>query len=422
MPNFTYEAVDANGVFSQGSLDVFNQREALQRIKDMGLFPTAVHLVEARTKALTSPPSVRPRAFRLKFPRTFCRVKPSALAVFTRSLATLVDVGMPLLRGLRLLEKQETNHDFKRVIGAVAQSIESGSSLTEALSAHPKVFNRLYVNMVRAGEAGGIVDQILRRQAEFMEKAERIKGKVKSAMFYPMAVMTVAAAIVTLLMAFVIPRFESVFDGLLGGRPLPAFTRAVFHISGLFKDHILVAGAALVVLFVGFRLLVATHTGRYWFDGFKLFVPGLGKVFRKVALARFSRTLGTLLSSGVPVLQALSIVKETTGNTVVSSMVGNIHNSVKEGGTMTDPFRAAKIFPEMVGGMVDVGEQTGALPEMLIKIADRADEEVDNAVSAITSLLEPVLLVFLAVVVGSIVIAMFLPLIVLIQDFGGDGR
>lgn len=420
MPNYSYEAVDASGLMSKGSLEVPDQSEALQRIKDMGLFPVSVR--PKPNHAARALAAARPRKIPLRFPRGFQSVKPASLAVFTRQLATLVDVGMPLLRGLRLLERQETNPEFKRVIGAVSQSIESGSSLTEALSAHPKIFSQLYVNMVRAGEAGGIVDQVLRRQAEFMEKAEKIKGKIKSAMFYPTSVMLVAAAIVTLLMAFVIPRFQSVFDGLLGGRPMPAFTVAVFRVSGLVKDHLLVVGAALAAAFVIFRLIIATAAGRRWFDGFKLFIPVLGGLFRKVSLARFTRTLGTLLGSGVPVLQALSIVKETTGNVVVSTMVGKIHDSVKEGGTMADPFKASKIFPEMVGGMVDVGEQTGALPDMLIKIADTCDEEVDNAVSALTSLLEPVMIVFLAVIVGSIVIAMFLPLIIIIQDFGGGGN
>jgi len=418
MPNFTYEAVDASGMPNRGSLEVLNQSEALQRIKEMGLFPTAV--CPQKNRAPRALPAVRPKSFPLRFPRRFNRLKPSALAVFTRQLATLVDVGMPLLRGLRLLEKQESNREFKRVIGQVAQTIESGGTLAEALSAHPRVFNQLYVNMVRAGEAGGIVDQVLRRQAEFMEKAEKIKGKVKAALFYPSAVMCVAAGIVMLLMAFVIPRFQSVFDGMLGGRSLPAFTQAVFNLSAIIKEHIFVVGGIVAVCIVAFRLFVATGVGRRWFDGFKLMLPAVGKVLRKVSLARFSRTLGTLLGSGVPVLQALVIVRETAGNVVVGAMVGKIHASVKEGGTMSDPFKAARIFPEMVGGMVDVGEQTGALPEMLIKIADNCDEEVDNAVTAMTSLLEPVMIVFLAVVVGSIVIAMFLPLLTIIQDLTGQ--
>lgn len=282
--------------------------------------------------------------------------------------------------------------------------------------AHPKVFSPLYVSMVRAGEAGGILDQVLRRQADFMEKSQKIKGKIKAGMFYPAAVMTVAAAIMTLLMVFVIPRFQSVFEGLLNGRPLPAFTLAVFHVSALVKNHIIVVGLGLLVLGVLFQMFIHTHTGRKWFDGFKLIMPVLGTVFRKVSLARFTRTLGTLLTSGVPILQALNIVRETAGNAVVGDMISKVHDNVKEGGTLAEPFKASRIFPEVVGGMVDVGEQTGALPEMLLKIADNCDEEVDNTVSAMTSLLEPVMLVFLAVIVGSIVIAMFLPLIRIIQD------
>ncbi len=422
MPNYLYEAVDASGLMNKGSLDVLNQTEALQRIKEMGLFPTTIRPESTRPRKTVTAGQPGKFQLRLRFPRGSGGVKPSALAVFTRQLATLVDVGMPLLRSLRMLERQETNPGFKRVIGLVAHSIESGSSLAEALAAHPKTFNPLYVNMVRAGESGGIVDQVLRRQAEFMEKAEKIKGKVKSAMFYPAAVMAVAAGIVTLLMVFVIPRFQAVFDGLLGGRAMPAFTLLVFHISGIIKNHILIVGMMWMAIVLAFQVFIHTQTGRYWFDGFKLFVPILGKLFRKIALARLSRILGTLLASGVPVLQALSIVKETTGNVVVGALVGKIHDSVKEGGTMADPFKASKIFPEMIGGMVDVGEQTGALPDMLIKVADTSDEEVDNAVSAMTSLLEPVMLIFLAVIVGSIVIAMFLPLIVLIQDFGGGGN
>jgi type IV pilus assembly protein PilC len=332
---------------------------------------------------------------------------------------------MPLLRGLHILQKQEGNPEMKRVIGAVAQTIESGGTMAEALAAHPKVFSALYVNMVRAGEAGGIVDEVLRRQAEFMEKAEKIKGKIKAAMFYPVAVMLVAAGIMSLLLVFVIPRFQSVFDGLLGGRRMPSFTLAVFHISELVRSHIVMVGLTLAAVIVAFQLFIRTQTGRRWFDGFKLIMPVMGVIFRKASLARLARTLGTLLGSGVPVLQSLLIVKETVGNVVVGEMVTRIHASVKEGGTLAEPFKAAKIFPDMVAGMVDVGEQTGALPDMLLKVADTSDEEVDNAVTAMTSLLEPVMIVFLAVVVGSIVIAMFLPLITIIQDpavTGGDGQ
>jgi type IV pilus assembly protein PilC len=289
--------------------------------------------------------------------------------------------------------------------------VETGGSMSEALSAHPKVFSKLYVNMVRAGEAGGILEQVLKRQAEFMEKAMRIKGKIKAAMFYPASVMLVAVGIITLLMTFVIPRFQLVFAGLLPGGQMPAFTMLVINTSDLVRNHILAAGLLLIVAFTAFQFFIRTRAGRWWFDGLKLAMPITGRVSKKVSLARLTRTLGTLLSSGVPILQALAIVRETAGNVVVADMISKVHDNVKEGGTLAEPFKAAKIYPPMVGGMVDVGEQTGALPDMLLRIAETSDEEVDNAVSAMTSLLEPVMIIFLAVVVGSIVIAMFLPLI-----------
>ncbi len=423
MSNYSYEALDAGGLISRGTLDVTDQREALDRLRQMGLFPTRV-----RPESPAQPRS-RPRAVAVRTTSLFPirlpegRIKTAALAVFTRQLATLVDVGMPLLRGLRLLQEQETNRTLKRVLSDVATTVESGGTLSEALAAHPRVFSRLYVNMVKAGETGGIVELVLRRQAEFMEKALKIKGKIKAAMFYPVAVLVVASGILTLLLVFIIPRFQTVFEGLLGGKPMPAFTVAVLKISDVFKSHFLAVGILLAALAVAFKLFICTRPGRRWFDGLKLVLPALGRVFKKVALSGFSRTLGTLLGSGVPVLQALAISKETAGNAVVGGMISKIHDNVKEGGTLAEPLKASRIFPAMIGGMVDVGEQTGALPDMLLKIADTCDEEVDNAVTAMTSLLEPVMIVFLAVVVGSIVIAMFLPLIVIIQDpgLGGGG-
>lgn len=418
MSNFIYEAVDAGGLRSKGSLDVLDQSEALRRIKEMGLFPTMIRLASTAPTRTRSTTVRKTRQFSVQLGTG--RVKPAALTVFTRQLATLVNVGMPLLRGLRLLQEQEGNPVLKHVISEIARTVETGGTMSEALAAHPKVFSPLYVNMVRAGELGGVLEEVLRRQAEFMEKGMRIKGKIKAAMFYPAAVMVVAAAIVALLMVFVVPRFQAVFDGMLNGRPMPVFTVAVFKVSAIVKDHILVTGGVLLAAFVLFQLLIRTEAGRWWFDRFKLRMPVLGPVSRKVSLARFTRTLGTLLSSGVPILQALTIVKQTAGNVVVARMISRIHDNVKEGGTLAEPFKAAGIFPAMVGGMVDVGEQTGALPEMLMKIADASDEEVDNAVSAMTSLLEPVMIIFIAVIVGSIVIAMFLPLLRIIIDLTSD--
>jgi type IV pilus assembly protein PilC len=256
-----------------------------------------------------------------------------------------------------------------------------------------------------------------------MEKALKIKGKIKAAMFYPVAVLVVATGILALLTVFVIPRFQAIFDGLLNGRPMPAFTVLVLKISDVFKSHFLTVGMVGLALAVVLPMLVRTRRGRRWFDRFKLIMPIIGPVCRKVVLSRFARTLGTLLGSGVPILQALTIVKETAGNVIVGGVISEIHDSVKEGGSIAGPLKESRIFPAMVSGMVDVGEQTGALPDMLMKIADTSDEEVDNAVSAMTSLLEPVMIIFLAIVVGSIVIAMFLPLIAIIGDgpIGGGG-
>jgi type IV pilus assembly protein PilC len=422
MSNYSYEAVDASGLRKYGSLEVLTQSEAIRRIKEMGLYPLAVKNGLAPRQALNT---AKPKSFQLPAWMTERRIKSPEIMVFTRQLATLLDAGLPLLRGLRLLQEQEENRSLKRIIGEMGLCIESGGNLSEALAAHPKVFSPLFVNMAKAGETGGILELVLKRQAQFMEKAHNIKGRVKTAMFYPAAVMLVAAGIITLLMTFVIPRFQSVFDGLLNGKPMPAFTVAVLNISAAFKDHFLVMGATMLVVAIAFRFFISTTFGRHWFDRFKLSAPVCGKVCRKISLAHFSRTLGTLLGSGVPVLQALNIVKETTGNVIVSDMVSKIHDSVKQGGVMAEPMKASRVFPVMVSGMVDVGEQTGALPEMLLKIADTSDEEVDNAVTAMTSMLEPVMIVFLAVIVGSIVIAMFLPLIKIMEDptlTGGGGE
>jgi type IV pilus assembly protein PilC len=298
-------------------------------------------------------------------------------------------------------------------------AIEGGSTFSEALAQHPKVFNRLFVNMVKAGEIGGVLEVVLRRLSEFMEKAQKIKGKVIAAMFYPCAVLTVATVIMGVLLVVVIPKFKEVFSGgLAQGRDLPAFTQLVMSISDAVRLHIGWTSLILLGVFIVFQLAIHTKPGRRIFDLVKLKMPIFGPVVSKVAISRFTRTLGTLVSSGVPILQALTIVKETSGNVIISKAVSDVHESVKEGETITAPLEASHVFPPMVISMVDVGEQTGALPEMLMKIADNYDEEVDNAVASMTSLLEPIMIVFLAVVVGSIVIAMFLPLIDLMNTVG----
>lgn len=424
MNTYAYEAVDAAGASSAGVLEVASQSEAVRRIKEMGLFPLRVaQRQQSRFKRVM----VKPRSGARSGSRSIMlfgeRVKPAALTVLTRQIATLVDAGLPLLRGLRILEQQETNRTLKRILREVGEGIEGGSQFSEAVAAHPKVFNQLYVNMVRAGELGGALEVTLRRLAEFMEKAQKIKGKVKAAMFYPAAVMSVATAIMGLMLVFVIPRFKEVFSGLTGGAPLPAFTTLVLNISDFTRHHFVLALLTMAAGGIALALGVRTKVGRLAFDQFKLKMPVFGPVFRKSAISRFARTLGTLLNSGVPVLQALTIVRETAGNFVVGNLISRVHDGVKEGETITAPLRTSHVFPPMIVGMVDIGEQTGALPDMLMKIADGCDEEVDNAVSAMMSLLEPILIVFLAVVVGSIVIAMFLPIIGIITGpgIGGNG-
>lgn len=422
MSSYAYEAVDPTGASVSGALEVADQSEALRRIRQMGLFPTRV--AERRPKpCLLSRTDSKPRP-RLAASATLMfggRVKPAMLTAFTRQLATLVEAGMPLLRGLRILHQQETQRTFKRILGDLATSIENGNTLSEALAARPKVFNSLYLNMVKAGEIGGALDVTLRRLAEFQEKAQKIKGKVKSAMFYPVAVLFVAFSILTLLTIFVIPRFQQVFDGLVPGAKMPGFTLFVLGVSQAVRHHLLAAGITLAVAILALGALPRTTWGRWTFDRLKLSLPGVGPVFRKLAISRFARTLGTLLSNGVPILQALTIVKETAGNVVIGRVVATVHANVKEGETVAAPLKASGVFPPVICGMVDVGEQTGALPDMLLKVADGCDDEVDNAVNAMTSLLEPVLIVFLAIIVGSIVIALFWPIVVIMNDPPGQG-
>jgi type IV pilus assembly protein PilC len=382
----------------------------------MGLFPTRI-LAQNDRRPRKAAGSMMQRRRPLTIPWIGGRVKSGVLTSFTRQLATLVESGLPLLRGLRLLHEQETHPRLKQIIADMAFAIEGGSSFGEALAMHPRVFDRLYVNMVKAGEVSGALEITLRRLADFMEKARRIKGKVKAAMFYPSAVLVIATGVLSLMMFFIVPRFQAVLEGLTNGGRLPAFTEFVISLSALVRTHALQVAMAIAALGVLFLFVRSTAWGRWALDGFKLRVPIVGPIFRKLSISRFTRTLGTLIGSGVPILQALTIVKETTGNVVVSRVVGTVHEKVKEGEPIAPTLKASGIFPAMVAGMVDVGEQTGALPDMLMKVADTYDEEADNSVSAMTSLLEPFMLVFLAVIVGSIVIALFLPLI----NFNPDG-
>ncbi len=430
MPKFSYVAMDQKGKEQKGTIEVASQNEAIGRVKEMGLFPTKIVEVDkvkakpekkaAGGAAKSAGAKKKGGGINIKIPGLGGKVKSKVLTTFTRQLATLVDAGLPLLRGMRVLEKQERNPTLKSIIGDLSLAVEGGSTFSEALAQHPKVFNRLYVNMVKAGELGGVLEVVLNRLSEFQEKAQKIKGKVVAAMFYPVAVLVVAVVIMGVLVVIVIPKFKEVFAGLGEGRPLPGFTQFVMKISDIVRYNIVATLIVAAVVVILFMLFIRTKFGRHVWDKFKLKVPVLGPVVSKVAISRFTRTLGTLVSSGVPILQALTIVRETSGNVIIANAVTAVHESVKEGETITAPLEASGVFPPMVISMVDVGEQTGALPEMMMKIADNFDDEVDNAVAAMTSLLEPIMIIFLAVIVGSIVIAMFLPLIDLMNGLGGS--
>jgi type IV pilus assembly protein PilC len=303
---------------------------------------------------------------------------------------------------------------MKNTIIKLADSVQSGSTFSDALALHPRIFNNLYVSMVKAGEVGGVLELVLNRLSEFQEKAAKIKNKVMAAMVYPGIVMTMAIGIMTFLLIFIVPRFELIFHDILGDKPLPPATRFVIGVSGFMQHHGLILFGAIVAIVILYKMIGRTRRGRLLIDNFKLRMPLFGNLNRKTAISRFARTLGTLVTSGVPILQALNITRETAGNAAIALAIARVHDSVKEGESIVQPLEASKTFPPMVVSMVDVGEETGKLPEMLLKIADVYDDEVDNAVAALTSALEPIMIVFLALVVGTIVLALFTPLISII--------
>ena len=421
MSSYSYVAVDSGGGEKRGVLDVANQMEAVRRVREMGLFPTKVKPASTDRKALAGLPArsaERTKKSRLRVGR---RVGAARLVVFTRQLATMLGAGMPLVRGLRILEEQSEGAELKRIVKELCAQIENGSSLSEALAAYPRVFNGLYVNLVRAGEAAGALESTLTRLADFQEKAQRLRGKLIGALYYPATVIAVAIGVLGLLMVFVVPTFQRVFEDLLEGTPLPAFTRLVFGLSTLLVHQLHVVLASVICFAMAIAAVAKTRQGSLRLDELKLALPLLGGLFRKVAISRFARTLGTLAGNGVPILQALTIVKETAGNKVIGNVVAQIHEHVKQGDPIAPILKTSRIFPPMVAGMVDVGEQTGALPDMLMKVADTYDEEFDNAAKGLTSMIEPILIVLLAIIVGSIVVAMFLPLIVTVTNFDGGG-
>ena len=421
MPQFAYVALDSRGQESTGFVEAVSTSDAIVQLRQAGYFPTGVYeegqgvAPEKKSRRRTKTVRIAPRTERKRTilfqKRT---VKAKTLMVFTRQLATLIDAGLPLLRGLNVLAKQERDVFLKNTINQVADSVQGGSTFSESLALHPKIFNKLFINMVKAGELGGVLELVLGRLAEFQEKAQKVKNKVKSAMIYPVIVLSLAMIIMAFLFVFIVPRFESIFHDMLGDKPLPAITKSVIGISGFMQDHWLILIGAIVVLIAGYKVVARTPTGRMVIDRVALRAPLFGDLTRKNSISRFARTLGTLVTSGVPILQALNITRETAGNTVIANAISRVHDSVKEGESIVQPLDASGAFPPMVISMVDVGEETGQLPEMLLKIAEAYDDEVDNSVAGLTSMLEPIMIVMLAVIVGTIVIALFMPLISII--------
>ena len=423
MPKFRYVAMDSQGTEKEGVVDAENQSQAIAKIRSQDMFPTRVAELGGGGKAAASGTSAaatgKGMQMELKMPSFMAkRVKPKELMVFTRQLATLVEAGLPLLRGLRILLKQEKHPALREALNGMGEAVEGGSTFSESLSQFPKIFDNLFVNMVRAGEAGGVLELVLIRLAEFMEKAEKIKNKVKAAMVYPLVVLFAAFGILAFMLTSVIPKFEAIFDDLLEGSQLPAVTRFVIGLSNLVKHNGLILVIVIAIIVTLIKFWGRTEKGRYVMDRIQLKAPMFGDLMTKTAVSRFTRTLGTLMSSGVPVLQALNIVRDTSGNAVIAKAIQQVHDSVKEGDNMAMPLEAAKVFPDMVVSMVDVGEETGALPEMLIRVADNYDDEVDTAVEGLTSVIEPIMIVMLAVIIGTIVIAMFMPLIQIIGELG----
>ncbi|MHC4425232.1 MAG: type II secretion system F family protein [Planctomycetota bacterium] len=432
MAVFQYSALDAQGVEIKDEIEALSQKEAVSKIRNMGYFPTKVRARGAPKKA-----GAKAAAQTKKRRGAGGRVKIKHITQFARQLSTLQDAGLPILRSLRILEEQQKSGTFKKVIGYVGDDIEGGSTLSEALGRHPRAFDRLLVSMVAAGETGGVLDLILARVADFMEKAQKLKSRVISAMIYPAVVLTAAFLILLGLMTFVVPSFETAIAEMTDGGELPKITKVVLGISGWIAKGPILPGFDLKIYGVpigGWAILIAVpfvimfllrftrrfRGGRFVLDSVKLKLPVIGQLTSRVSVTRWTRTLGTLISAGVPILDALNVTRETAGNEVFASMLGKVHNSIRQGDTFAGPLRQSKTVDLIVSNMVAVGEETGDLDKMLLKVADNYDEQVDVLVASLMSMLEPIMIVVLGGVVMTIVLAIFLPMIGIITTLSAQ--
>lgn len=398
MPTFVYNGKTSAGELRKGEIEASNLAQATASLRRQQIIPVSISQKKGLYATLNS----------INIPGLTKGVTTKDLAIFSRQFATMIDAGLPLVQCLDILASQHDNAEFKKTLNEVKNAVEGGSTFADALKKHPKVFDSLYVNLVNAGEVGGILDTILNRLALFLEKTEKIKNKIKGALTYPVVVIVIATLVVAGLLMWVVPIFEGMFADF--GQALPAPTQIVVLLSKFLQNSWYILIGAIIVIGIALNRLYKTEKGRFTMDKLFLKAPVFGDLLRKTATARFTRTLGTMISSGVPILEALEIVSKASGNAVIEKSVMNARESLSQGKTLADPLIEEKIFPGMVTQMIAVGESTGALDSMLNKIADFYEDEVDNAVDALTSLIEPILMVFLGVVVGGLVIALYLPI------------
>ena len=423
MPTFAFTAMNTSGTEVKQTIEAASHEDAISKIRAQKLFPTKVK--EQAAKKVGKKKAAEPEHLvaKRKMPLSIGGVPRKQLVAFTRQLSTLQDAGLPILRSLQILETQQKPGLMKAIVGGVADEVEGGGTLSDAMSKYPKAFDKLYVNMINAGELGGVLDIILSRLADFMEKAAKLKKKVIGAMIYPAVVISIAVGIVSLIMIFVIPKFQQIFKDFKV--ELPQVTQVLLAISTWFAPptngwaYVLFSPIAFSLLI---KLIRMSDGGKYAVDLVKLKIPILGSILAKTSIARFTRTLGTLISAGVPILDALTITKETCGNEVYSRALLKVHDAIREGESMADPLRATKVCDALVVNMVDVGEETGDLDKMLMKIADNYDSDVDVLVGSLISILEPVMVVVLGLIVGFIVIALFAPMISLISAVSGPSN
>ena len=414
MAKFKYIALDKEGRELSGVIESTSENRARKDLAAQGFSVSRI----AEVAAIAS--EKKASGGKAKKPLFGTGVGKENITVFSRQLSTLLKAGLPLLRSLEVIARQEKNPYFKAIVDQLADNVRTGNKFSDGLSQHPKIFDKLYVNMAKAGEAGGVLDVVLDRLSTFQEKALKTTNKVKSAMVYPIVIMGVAVAIVAILMIFVVPQFQKIFtDMLKGNARMPALTQTIIDISDFMKENYILTCLIIVGVILFVKIFFKTKIGIRVWDTAALKLPKIGDLVMKSTVARFTRTFGTLLASGVPILEALTITRGTINNSLISEALSRVHDRVRDGENLSTPLDQQKIFPTMVTSMVEVGEETGQLPEMLNRIADNYDEEVDNSVGAITSIIEPIMIVFLALVVGTIVIALFLPIIQIIQNLTG---